>query len=443
MKTRASQSRSTPHPNTLPMRKAHVPRTAFHALIRLWAWGVLVAALPRDARASKGFNLIENDAEAAAMHGGAAALVSNPAAARINPANLALLREPAAQSTTAYYYTYGDFTDLAGNTIRSEKPNKFAGSFFASVPITGTATFGFGVENSYGSSVFWPKEGPFKYFTAHEGQLKYFDFTPSIGVRVSDSFRFGATLNVAYAQLSLSQLYPWAALTRNPATPDGEMEFECDDVGLGGTIGMSWDVTPRHHLAFVARTPIHFRFEGDYEITKIPFPIQGVTRRSDLQAQLDIPAELTLSYAWDVTQKLTLGAEFSYIFNSAVEDFRIDVGGNNVLFPSTTTRLGWHDSIAASLGGKYRLTPQLSLLAGYQYTESPMEEKTYTPLIPGIDRHLVSAGVAYERGPVALKLAFSKGFFPDLEIRSNTVSAFNGTHSLELNVVTMSCAMKF
>jgi long-chain fatty acid transport protein len=332
---------------------------------------------------------------------------------------------------------------LSGNTIRSEKPNKFSGSFFASVPLTKTATFGIGVVNSYGTSVFWPKDGPFKYFTGHEGQLKYFDFTPSIGIQASKNFRVGATLNVAYAQLSLSQLYPWSALTGTPLTSDGEMEFECEDVALGGTLGMSWDVTPEHHLTLVGRTPVRFRFEGRYEITNIPFPIPSVTRRSDLEARLNIPAELTLSYAWDLTRKLTLGAEFSYIFNSAVEDFRIDVGGNNVLFPSTTTQLGWNDSIAASIGAKYRLTPELSLLTGYRYTESPMEERNYTPLIPGIDGHLLSAGAAYVRGPVTLKVAYSKGFFPEMEIRSNTVAAFNGTHSLDLNIVTMSVGIQF
>jgi long-chain fatty acid transport protein len=400
-------------------------------------------ALPGPARASRGFGLVENDAQTAAMHGGAAALIDNPAAAHLNPANLTLIDATTVVTTVNIYDVYSDFTAPNGLSMRSDKPIKPTGSLYLATPVGPKATLGVGIDSIFGTSMEWDPQGLFKYTAPYSGDFRMLGLVTSLGIKANENLRFGVELDVYRASLNLKQFFPWLLLTGNPATPDGAMEFDGDDICVSGGLSVSWTPAPGHHLAFVAHAPTSIHFEGDFTITNIPVPLPGVSEHSDFQGTLTMPGDLTLSYAWDVSDRTTVGAEVAIIGNSAVDKLTADVGGNNVLFPSTTTELNWHDSVALSLGLRQRLSAKLTFLAGYQYTESPMNETNYTPLIPGNNRHLVSLGVTYVKDHLSLGLGYNYGFHPDLVLTHNAVPAFNGTHEFSLQILSLSAGYRF
>lgn len=398
---------------------------------------------PASVFATKGFGLIENDAQTAAMHGGAAALIANPAAARLNPANLSLLNATSVASTLTLYNLTTDFTAPNGRAQSSEKPWKPAGSLFVATPLSPNITLGFGIDTPYGTSMRWAPQGLFKYSVPHSGDLQMLDFIGSLGYRVSETFRVGVELDVFRASLNLKQFYPWLMLTGNPATLDGAMEFDGRDICVSGGLAFSWTPVAGHRVAVVAHLPTAIRFSGDFTITNIPVPLPGVSARSDFTATLRMPADVTLSYAWDVTSSLTLGAEAQWIGNSVVDQLSADVRGNNALFPSTVTPLNWSDSYTLGLGGRLRVSPTLSLLAGYQYADSPMNPLNYTPLIAGNDKQLFSTGLAYIAGHFSCNFAYNYGVHRTLNLRNNAQPAFNGRHEFDLQVFSVSAGWRF
>ncbi len=402
-----------------------------------------VAALPVTAWATKGFGLIENNTLSSGMHGGATALIDDAAAARINPANLSFIGATSLAATVTVYDVTSHFTAPGGLSMSSEKPWKPAGSFFVATPMSPRLTIGFGLDTPYGTSMRWPKQGLFKYTLPYQGDLKMPDLVTSVGIKLSDSVRLGLELDTFRASLNLKQFYPWFAVTGNPATPDGDMEFDGRDTCFSGGLGVTWTPLPGHRVALVAHTQTAIHFGGSFTITNIPAPIPGITPRSDFAATLRMPADFTLSYAWDVTGSITLGIEAEYIGNSAVDRLAADVGSNNVLFPSTVTPLNWRNTGAFSLGYRQHLTSSLTLLAGYQYTDTPMNQANYTPLVPGNNRQLFSAGLAYDAGHLSIHLSYNYGIHPDLHVSGNVVPAFNGTHTFDTNVFTTSIGWRF
>ncbi len=116
--------------------------------------------------------------------------------------------------------------------------------------------------------------------------------------------------------------------------------------------------------------------------------------------KLDIPADVTAGFAFDIHPNVTLMVDWKHIFYSAVPAL------GNSSFPIYPGALGsyggpgfgWRDTDAEAFGVEWRATKQLTLRAGYRHT-SPMigsQDITLNVLAPAITAHHVTGGFKYE-----------------------------------------------
>ena len=66
-----------------------------------------------------------------------------------------------------------------------------------------------------------------------------------------------------YGRLEIKQAYPWSALGIPAA--DGEVALDGDGWGVGGYMGVNWEIAKGHRLAVVGRLPMKVTYEGDFE----------------------------------------------------------------------------------------------------------------------------------------------------------------------------------
>ncbi len=404
---------------------------------------VILTGLPRSLFATKGFALLENDAQSTAMHGGATALNEGPSAARYNSANLSYVHATTVGNTFTVYDVGTSFTSPAGLSTSSNHPIKPLGALFVAVPLNPATTLGIGVDGSYGLSCDFDPQSPFKYVAPYYANMRMVNLVTALGYKASDNVRLGLELDMFHASLRLKQLYPWLLVTGNRATPDGLAESEATDICPSGGLSITWTPSPSQRWSLVAHTQTAVRLEGDFTLSNIPAPIPGVSARTDFTGTLTMPADITLSYAAHLSPTTTVGAEIEWIGNYVADKIAYDVRGNNVLFPSTDTVLNWKNSVVLSAGIRQRVSPQLVLSGGYQYSESPGNSRNYLPLIPGNNRHLFSAGFGYTEGRFTLHCSYNYGWQRDLRISDNQVSAFNGTHSFHAQIFMASAGWRF
>ena len=74
--------------------------------------------------------------------------------------------------------------------------------------------------------------------------------------------------------------------------------------------------------------------------------------------------------------------------------------------PSTTSEKDWDDVLRYQLGAEYALNPSWKLRAGYVFDETPDPDENVDYIVPGNDRHLLSAGVGYQQGDFFCDLAY-------------------------------------
>ncbi len=115
----------------------------------------------------------------------------------------------------------------------------------------------------------------------------------------------------------------------------------------------------------------------------------------------DIPANLQVGLAYDVTDDLKVMLDYRHIFYSdvkAIANPGICTTASTYLGASNGCGFGWADTNTIKIGLEYQASNDLILRAGYAYTfPNPVgkDDVTFNTLAPGVVRHEITAGATY------------------------------------------------
>tara|TARA_R110000850_G_scaffold239282_1_gene364095 strand:+ start:871 stop:2007 length:1137 start_codon:yes stop_codon:yes gene_type:complete len=376
------------------------------------------------------------------MIGGRLAVLDDASVTRTNPATLARVSGTQVQATYQPWHGKTDFTSPTGAQDSMTKPWKNTGSLYMTHSVNEDLTLGLGLAAPFGVSINWPHEGAFKYSGAYDASLQTVAINPAFGLKINDEVSIGFGLDIFRSDLKLAQKFPWALVAGAPV-PDGSMEFEGSGWGLGAYFGLNVDFAERHHVALVGRLPVTVDYSGDFNISNIPAP--GIAApTSPFNSEIEHPGSIGVGYAYDISERLTLGIDFEWIGNSSHDDIPLSIGANQPLLGGkTAVPLDWDDSVSFGFGLEYECTEELTLRAGYLYSDSPMNSATYNPSVPADDRHIFSVGAGYNWGQNSIDFAYSLLAMDTSSIAGNVVPAYNGTYAYTWDILTLSFTHRF
>ena len=379
--------------------------------------------------------------------GGRFAQIDDASAVVHNPANLVDLESAEAQLAPNWVYASVEYSPASGAPVeRSQNPWKFLPNVFGSFPIEkGRWAAGIGLTTPYGVSSEWNPQGDLHYKTAHLAELMTLDASPVVSYRINDHLQIGAGVDIYWSQVRFKQFYPWAALTRNPADPEGLTEFKADGTGIGAHAGITWNVTESQRLALTYRSAARVGAEGDFKISNLPAVASalGFSDRSDFATQVDFPNILGLGYGIRVTPQFRLEADVEWVEFSRLSAFPLNIGANNALLPSAELRQDWKNTFTAGFGGDYAFADNWSLRGGYQYYESPVPDATLSPVIPDSNQHVITTGIAYRFGHHRLEFSYAKVFYLDMTLSPALSPAFAGNYTFDVHLFSAGYSFSF
>ncbi|MFN3545456.1 MAG: OmpP1/FadL family transporter [Thiobacillus sp.] len=170
-----------------------------------------------------------------------------------------------------------------------------------------------------------------------------FRFSPAAAYRVNDALTLGASLNIGYQSLALSNT--------NFSLPQNQQ------FGFGATLGATYKISPKLQagLAWTSKTDIS---DMEYHTTagKVSF-------------DMDMPSSLAFGLAFRPMPGLLVEADIKRYNFSDVMD-RIPVKGPGAPYPSVLT-FGWDDQTVYAVGVKKDMGP-MSFRIGFNYGKSPI-----------------------------------------------------------------------
>lgn len=286
-------------------------------------------------------------------------------------------------------------------------------------------TAGFSVTAPFGLGTKYRDDWAGRYY-AIESKLITVNAAPSIAYQVIPELTLSAGAQVEYATGKLSNAIDFGTIGAAngvfgavPGTQDGKVEYTPDGWAVGYLVGALWQPRPDLRIGASYRSQLRHDLKGDVDFTLdsagIGAALSGVSGAfvdTQGRSHVTLPAVASLGVAYDVTPELTLMAEYDYTWWDSFDELRVSF--TNPFQPDSFQIYDYKNTYFASVGLRYRPTKDWVLRAGVAFDQSPTRDATRDPRIPDNDRNWVALSVGYNLSEnTAIEAGYSRLMFPD------------------------------
>jgi long-chain fatty acid transport protein len=222
---------------------------------------------------------------------------------------------------------------------------------------------------------------------------------PTFAMKFAGRHSFGISPLLGYQRFKAEGLQGFAGFTPNPADPHLTNQGYDTSTGYGVRLGWMGQLSDSVNVGAAYATRMKM---SKFDKYKDLFAEEG---------GFDIPSNWNAGVAFTATPRLTIAADYQRINYSEVKS----VGnpstntGNAVAGTGFTTGslgcaecrgFGWQDVNVIKLGVEYHYTQALTLRAGYNHSDNPIQARdvTFNILAPGVVQDHVTAGFTYAVG---------------------------------------------
>ena len=401
------------------------------------------------ALATNGHQLMGVGAYQKSMGGAVTAAPYDTTTAISNPAGMALIGTKADFNFDMFMPTRSvDFTAMGGQSDQGGSPLYLAPAVGWVGPVneSGDLFFGGGMYLVSGMGVDYStiNTGPFDavltqlaggtpgaaQMTLYKGsmfsQYQFWKLAPTLAKRFSDQLSVGVALNVDYHQLSVKEVFAnqtsGSYMGLDLARPTGAL-------GLGFTVGALYKVNDMlqvglNYASEQSFQDIEYRLAaGDVVWLPDAMGNMAISDNGTYKLGMNFPQQLAVGVAVTPSEALTITADVKWINFKKTQD-KVDLKGtfnvvNMMTGPTGTTAssvslpFGWDDVMVYAVGLSYKVSPMVTLRAGYNHGDSPIKEAdVFNNLIfPAIVQDHLGLGADFSLGDHwGVGLAFMKAF---------------------------------
>ena len=440
-----------------------------------------------------GFRIIDQGAAATGQASAFTAQADDPSALYYNPAGMTQLEGVQFYTGTTLIGGQIRYTSPTGATARGDLGGSTASPPPSQLYATANATalglkglgnlwLGVAVVGPFGTNIRWPDGGPFS-TAVTQAALEIIDIKPTLAYRINDQLALGLGADIYTFAGFWGEgrgLNKFNLSTRlNPALPPGITmpgELNGRDTTAGFNASLLYtpfrngDGKPLVNVGFQYRSQAVMKLHGQ-------FLVNGAVA-SDATINLALPQVFTGGVAvWPVR---SADREWKLELDVDVTGWKAFRNTDIALSNGTTIPFAqnWRNSVMAMIGTEYRwlAVPHLigwevSLRAGYWYSQTPVPNSSFSPGVPDADQQAISVGLGFlcqgqghmfglircgssdggrlKPTALGLDLAYQGIFYETRTVTGNQnplafpVSAIDGTYKTMLHVGAVSLRMNF
>lgn len=284
---------------------------------------------------------------------------------------------------------------LALGGVSNSGDDALVPSAYASWQVAANVWLGLSVNAPFGLSVSFPDSWAGRNY-AGDSDLRTYNATPSVAVRVNEWLSLGAGVQIMYAT---------AKLTTGLAALGSYARLSGNGWGYGFTLGATITAGPYTQIGLGWRSALNL----DIDDGSLLFVPPGITFPASTTVRL--PDTVTLGIRHQATPYLTLLGTVEWANWSRI--------GTSVVSSTipTTLPFEYQDGWFFSVGGEYAYSERLTLRGGVGYEISPITDSVRTPRLPDNDRIWTSIGLSYRAmDNLWLDLAYTHIFVDDTPV---------------------------
>jgi long-chain fatty acid transport protein len=253
---------------------------------------------------------------------------------------------------------------------------------------------------------------------AEEFTLKVIEFNPVISYRVSDNFAIGGGVRFIYSEGIVKS-------DGDETTKPIKRDMEGDTIEYGYNLAMTYKPTSDINLAMTYRSNIDLNEEGEANLY-----VDELGEQYGASVTVPLPAALNLavSKTWENKYTVELNYERTYWSTYKQLDFNYDTTLSNEILISSfddPKDRNWKDTDTFRVGVTAKVTPAITVMAGYAKDETPVNKENLSYELPDSDADIYSLGVRIQHDE---HLSYGIAYLHD-EKESFSVTAENQNES--------------
>jgi long-chain fatty acid transport protein len=194
--------------------------------------------------------------------------------------------------------------------------------------------------------------------------LQFMRIIPALSYQINPMISIGAGIDFAYGSLDMNATMPNGC----QISPQGQ--FYCTGqasygggqnatLGIGGQLGVAFNFGNFVYAGLNYQTPISMTYKHVFDFKGAS---QGNFTGSFQDLKLEQPQELAFGVGIAPTEKWNVGADVKWINWSSADGYK---------------EFGWKDQWVFAVGTSYKVTPKLTLRAGFNYARSPIRSNNF------------------------------------------------------------------
>ncbi|MCR5860826.1 outer membrane protein transport protein [Flavobacterium sp. J372] len=290
---------------------------------------------------------------------------------------------------------------------------------YISYRVTDWLSAGLAVYTPYGSAVEWDKDWQGSHLV-NDIDLQAIYIQPMISLKVNEYFSVGGGPIFVTGSVNFNR-----NLTRSLTDEQGNRsDVTIDAKGVtawGWSAGFMFNPTKKLSLGLNYRSEIIMEArDGDATFNQVPAFAQGTFNNTTFNADLPLPAELTVGASYKVNDKLMFAFDYNRAMWHAYDALVVDFA-NNV--PTSVNPRNYKDASTYRVGVQYKATDKWHFRAGYYFDESPVQDGYFAPETPRNDSNGYTGGLTYQITP---KLGIDASFlYLHFDETTNSYDYFN------------------
>lgn len=301
--------------------------------------------------------------------------------------------------------------------------------------------WGLGLYTPYGNPVEWPTDWAGSHLV-NNISLAAIYIQPTIAYQVNDRFSVGFGPTYATGSVDFNRNLSTSLADENGDRSNVTIEGSGVDawgLNIGAMAKINDDVT----VGVSYRSEITLEARGeDADFENIPASLQTTFPDGKFDADLVLPAELSLGVNYQANEKLTVAFGIDRTFWDAYE--KLEVKFDNGAGTSTNPR-NYKDANIYRLGMEYVVNDKFTGRAGIYRDETPVQDGYFAPETPRNDATGITLGGSYRiRDNIDIDFSLLRLFFSEVnnsydfanyDAATQTGDAFEGTYRTSATVV--------
>lgn len=285
--------------------------------------------------------------------------------------------------------------------------------------------FGLGVNTPFGFDTQWEDNWSGRYVSQYT-RMSTICIQPTAAFKINERLSLGGGLVITRGIYEQRR----ALNVQQSGSPEAGVQLNGSGSGIGANVGVfaAWDKTS---VGVTYRTATDLSIDdGEVVFSDIPvyFSSSGAYPTGTVfSSAIRLPSVLSFGLGRAVDEKLKLNLDVNLYAWKKSEPIQYSVDGRTYLTSEMMAMEG--TCFAVRVGGHYRYSAKIALLAGVAFEQTPVNEGDLSPQFPDADRFVFSGGATYKvRESLSLQAALRFENMRERRQMENFTGQLNGTY---------------